>query len=130
VWAQWLLLILYAGVGLTNVLRGLLGLVVSPVIAAEAPALAWLSVVYLGWGAIFIGVCVARLAGAGSRCPWPVLGAAVLYQASVWVIKLVAQPASYSRYLWPRDLLLTIMFLSIVLLLCRIAAQSSRRQRK
>jgi hypothetical protein len=131
VWAHWLLLILYAGVGVTNVARGVLGFVVGPAVAAEAPALPIVSAIYVAWGLVFLGVGVVYLVKATSFDSRPVLGAAVLYQVTLWVIKLVGERASYARSLWPRDLLLMVVFVGAVLLLTRAAAaQTPGRKRR
>jgi hypothetical protein len=125
VWAQWLLLVLYAGVGIVNVARGVLGFVVGPVIAAEVPYLVLLSVINVAWGAAFLFVSVAHLVKADAFAPRVVLRVAMLHQATVWVIKLAGERASYARSLWPRDLVLTIAFVGTVLLLVRLAADRS-----
>ena len=121
-WAQWLLLILYAGVGVTNVARGVLGFVVGPVIAGDVPYFPWLSGIYVAWGIVFLGVCAVYLVRKVSFALWPVLGIGTAYQATLWAIKLIAERASYARSLWLRELLLTFIFIGGVSLLGWVAA--------
>jgi hypothetical protein len=131
VWAHWLLLVLYGSVGAINLARGVLGFVVGPVIAAEAPMLHLLSALYVAWSVVFVGISVARLLSAASVISRSALSVAVLYQATLWTIKLVWERASYARTLWPRDVALTVAFIGVVLLLTRVAeSKRSGRQRR
>lgn len=131
-WAQWLLLILYAGVGVTNVARGVLGFAVGPVIAGDVPYFPWLSGIYVAWGFVLLGVSAVYLVRTGAFALWPVLGTGTAYQATLWAIKLIAERASYARSLWLRDLLLTFIFIGGVWLLGWVAATRSlsARQRR
>jgi hypothetical protein len=131
VFAQWILLILYVGIGVANIVRGVLGFFVGPVLTSVTGLLTGLSVVYIAWGLVFLVVAGAYLATRKRFAPRAVVGCAVLYQATLWVTKLAGDHSSYARRLWPRDVVLTGVFIGLVILLTWAAnrRRSGRRER-
>ncbi len=127
--AQWILLILYVGIGGANIVRGVLGFSVSPVLGSVTGLLIVLSVVYIVWGLIFLAVAGIYLVSDARFSPKAVIGSAVLYQGTLWLTKWLGDHSSYARRLWPRDLVLTAVFIGLVILLTWGATLWRSRQR-
>ena len=122
--APWLLLILYIVLGLANVTRGVLAFRVGPVLAPAAPSLdlSVLGGIYIGWGAVLLGIGIGCFKRTSVRSRWVLRGSAVIYQLTVWIIYLVGDRSTYARGLWGRDLVLTILFLGVVCVLTALSA--------
>jgi hypothetical protein len=87
-----------------------------------------LSSVYLVWGTVFIvGALVVGRDVAWTDRRLPVLAMTLLYQTTVWVIRVVGERSSYSRGLWVRDLVLSSVFVLFVILLTRGSAGPAAR---
>lgn len=124
----WLLTILYGALAVANVARGLLAIRIAPVFADQSLALPLplLSIVYTAWGIAFAITLIyyrRRSVQGGKRARRPerarkvVLGVALGYQVTVWLIYLLGMRASYARSLWARNLLLSALFIVAVVLL-------------
>jgi len=110
---QRILALLFAAVGLANLLRAWLAFFVVPALAdwSLALPLPLLGGFYLLWGLAFTGTAV--LIWQGHRLQLA-LSLAVMYQAGVWALNLLGTRSVYHRSLWVRDLLLTGAFLGLV----------------
>ncbi|MFP4393778.1 MAG: hypothetical protein ACLFTI_00825 [Anaerolineales bacterium] len=100
-------------IGLGNLVRtGMIGYV-APVIDDQMLSVSWefLGAFYLAWGIVF--VALALMVWRRQRRAWA-LPVALGYQASVWLLRLLAERSSYARSLWRRDLLLSALFLLLV----------------
>jgi hypothetical protein len=111
---QWLLLILFVGVGGANIIRGILGFAVSSSLSSQSIPLPLLSTVYFLYGVGFVVAGAAHLSRPGRSQKRLVLGVALSYQAVVWIIHLVGDRSSYARDLWLRDLVWTCVFILVV----------------
>jgi len=90
--------------------------------AVALPFLGWL---YAGWGVAFLVGAVFAWRQIGQR--WIVL-LALVYQATLWMVRLCAYRADYARNLWVRDALLTSLFVLVVVWLAH-EKQSQRIER-
>ena len=127
--AQWILLILYVGIGVANIVRGVLGVFISPVVSSVAGLLVVLGVAYIVWGLVFLAIAAVYLASDERFSPVVLVGSAVLYQVTLWSTKLLGDRSSYARRLWPRDLVLTGLYVGFVILLTWVTAVWRSRQR-
>ncbi len=82
--AQWILLILYVGIGVANIVRGVLGVFISPVVSSVAGLLVVLGVAYIVWGLVFLAIAAVYLASDERFSPVALVGSAVLYQVTLW----------------------------------------------
>ena len=116
---QWRVLatsIVWGIFGAANLIRAGMSVYIAPALV-EYPtslSLSFLGAVYGLLGLIFLAAAIItwrrkRTSGA--------LGLAVAYQAVLWIIKLIGYRSEYARSLWPRDLLLTLIFLVLIALL-------------
>ncbi len=130
--AQWLLVLLYLGIGVANIVRGLLAFVVEPVLFSfPLPlSLRLLGAVYVSLGLGFLVCAVAYLRRTRHVERWLVRGIAVVHQALVWTIRFVGYRATYVMRLWRRDLVLTILFLACVFLLTGLSPRCPSDQRR
>ena len=117
VFKRWRMLsIFFLLVGVSNLIRVRMVSYTAP--ALEGYTLS-LSLPFLSWsyglfGAIFVGAAVVY--GWLKKTNYA-FSLAALYQAALWIIHLVGDRSSYARSLWPRDALLTIVFLTFTALL-------------
>ena len=122
--SRWLLLVLCILVGGANVIRGATGWAVSSSLSVGPIPLPILSTLYLLWGGVFLSTGAAVFHGMrpgyGSRV---ISSVALLYQATVWAIRLVGERSSYARSLWMRELVLTCAFVLTAMLLARGATR-------
>ncbi len=88
-------------------------------ISVSVPFLAWF---YLGWGVAFLIMGVLFWMRRALR--WAKL-AAVFYQATLWGLRFWAYRSEYAHMLWGRDLLLTILFFGVTLVLSKREARAS-----
>lgn len=112
----WLLLVLYAGLGLANIARGLLAFAVDQVLRETSIPFWLLGLIYLVWGLVLLG-CGLFAFHREDRGRWIARGSAIGYQVTVWVIRLVGDVATHARRLWIRDLILSLLFVLVVFLL-------------
>ena len=127
---QWLLLILFVGVGGANIIRGILGFAVSPSLSSQSIPLPLLSTVYLLYGVGFLVAGAAYLPRSGRSRKRLTLGVALSYQAVVWIIHLVGDRSSYAQDLWLRDLIGTCVFILVVVGVTRGNAARPRAKRQ
>ena len=64
------------------------------------------------WGAILM-VCAVGLLGFRPWSRWLTPAAVTFYQAHIWVNHLRFDASDYARQTWPRDLLLTLILLTL-----------------
>lgn len=102
--------------GAANLLRAGMTVYIAPALTEYPPSapLLFLAGVYGLWGVIFLGAAVLTWRRKTTR---GALVLALLYQAVLWTMNLAAYRSTYARSLWPRDLLLTLIFLGLVALL-------------
>jgi cytochrome bd-type quinol oxidase subunit 2 len=120
-------MILYGGLAIANIARGVLAIAVAPIFADQPITLPLplLGVIYLIWGVGFaIAVYVYwHLSKQPTRRRMPAqarrltLGMALGYQATVWAIYLSGVRSTQARRLWTRNLLISALFLIVVILL-------------
>jgi len=117
--APWLLTALTLLVGGGNLIRGVLALRTAPLHGLWPWSIdpVVLGLVYIGWGVVFLGVGVGFFGHRSNQARWANRVGAFAYQTTVWVIHFIGDRSSQARRLWPRDLVLTVLFLSVVLLL-------------
>ncbi len=86
---------------------------VAPVIDDQMLSVSWgfLAAFYFAWGIAL--VAFAGMAWRRRHLTWT-LPVALGYQASVWLLRLLAERSSYARSLRLRDLLLSALFLLLV----------------
>lgn len=113
---QWVLLMLYVLIGVANVIRATQAWVFSPVLTATSLPLSILGAGYLVLGALFIVVGALYVRKPGRETRRLVRGLALAYQITLWLIRMLGVRAAYARRLWGRDLVLTVVFLTIVFL--------------
>ena len=102
-------------IGLGNLVRaGMIGYV-APVIDDQMLSVSWefLGAFYLAWGITFVVLAGMTWRRRRRTHTWA-LPVALGYQASVWLLRLLAERSSYARSLWRRDLLLSTLFLLII----------------
>ncbi len=125
---QRILALLFAAVGLSNLLRAGMAFVVAPALGGwnlSLPLPLW-GVIYLLLGLAFTGTAVVIWRGHGLRLALPLAAA---YQAGVWVLNLWGIRSAYHRSLWVRDLLLTGAFLGLVVWLSSGAKRSANSRK-
>ena len=123
---RWLLLLILLLIGLGNLVRaGMIGYV-APVIDDQMLSVSWefLGAFYLAWGLAFV-VLAGMVWRRRRRTHTWALPLALGYQASVWLLRLLAERSSYARSLWRRDLLLSALF---VLLIAWSGAKDQQRE--
>ena len=111
---QRILALLFAAVGLANLLRAWLAFAVAPALVEwnlSLPLPLW-GVIYLLWGLAFTALAVLIWRGRGLHLALPLAAA---YQAGVWALNLLGTLSTYHRSLWVRDLILTGAFLGLVM---------------
>lgn len=125
--ASWLLLVFYILLGLANIARGVLAFRVGPVLAPAAPSLdlSLLGGIYIVWGVALLGIGAGCARRRSSRARWTLFWAAVAYQLTGWIIRLVGDRSSYARSLWGRDLIVTLLFLGAIFVLSSLSASPS-----
>lgn len=101
---------------MANLLRAGMAFYIAPALAEYPPSLSLplLASVYGLWGVIFL---VAAVIAWRRKSTSGALGLALLYQAVLWIMNLLGGRSGYARSLWPRDLLLTLIFLTLIALL-------------
>ncbi len=104
--------------------------VVEPVLPASALPLRLVGLVYAGWGAVYLALGLAYLKWSGRRPRQLVRGAAILYQATLWVLRLIGDRASRAQALWTRSLIFTLVFLGVVYLLTAVDASQEPFERR
>ena len=115
---QWRVLaisIVWVIFGAANLIRAGMSAYIAPALVEYPTSLSlpFLGAVYGLVGLVFLAAAIItwRRKSTGGA-----LGLAVAYQAVVWIIKLIGYRSEYARSLWPRDLLLTLLFLACVAL--------------
>ena len=108
---RWGLLTLFLVTGLVNLVRGLLVVRFAPALEAYTLSLppALLPGFYLVWAVVMfieVGVCFLR-----SRCY--ACAVALIYQVTIWVVKLIGEQSNPLRRLWPRDLIFSLFFVAL-----------------
>ncbi|MBN1250033.1 MAG: hypothetical protein JXC32_20380 [Anaerolineae bacterium] len=125
---SWLLLVLYAALGIANVARGILAFAVHPVLADTTSWPFWLlGVVYLAWGLALLACGIVALRRL-DRARWLIRAGAIAYQATVWLIHVFGDVSTHARRLWLRDLLLSLLFLAVVFVLTSLPARGTKRR--
>jgi hypothetical protein len=124
--SQWLLLILYALMGLVNVVRGVDAWMFHVVLTETSLPLPLLGTVYGILGLLFLMAGVLYFRRPDRRTRWLARGLALGYQVLVWVIRLLGDRGAYARRLWGRDLVFTLVFLAIVFLITEIRVRLRR----
>jgi len=116
---QWRVLaicIVWAIFGVANLIRAGMSVYIAPALVEYPTSLSLplLGAVYGLLGLMFLAAAIItwRRKSAGG-----VLGLAVAYQVVLWIIKLIGYRSEYARSLWPRDLLLTVIFFALIALL-------------
>ncbi len=86
---------------------------VAPVLDDQMLSVSWgfLGAFYLAWGIAFVALAVMTWRRRHRTWALPV---ALGYQASVWLLRLLAERSPYARSLWRRDLALSALFLLLV----------------
>lgn len=86
---------------------------VAPVLDDQMLSVSWgfLVAFYFAWGIAFVAFAV--MAWRRQHLTW-MLPVALGYQASVWLLRLLAERSAYARSLRLRDLLLSALFLLLV----------------
>lgn len=88
---------------------------IAPALTEYPPSLSLslLGGLYGLWGAIFLAaaVIVWRRKNTGGA-----LGLALAYQLTLWLLHLLGDRSDYARSLWPRDAVLTLLFLTLIAL--------------
>jgi len=101
--------------GAANLIRAGMSVYIAPALVEYPTSLSlpFLGAVYGLWGLIFLAAAIItwRRKSTGGA-----LGLAVAYQVILWIIKLIGYRSEYARSLWPRDLLLTLLFLACIAL--------------
>jgi hypothetical protein len=127
---SWFLLVLLVGLGLANMVRGVLAIVVAPVLAQAASVpFPMLGLVYVVWGILFLVCCYVVFRRPG-RARQTVRGFAVGYQLTVWIIHIAGDASSYARQLWVRDLVVSLLFLLVVFVLTGLSDRRTRLRRR
>ena len=107
--------IVWVILGVANLIRAGMSVYIASALVEYPTSLSlpFLGVVYGLLGLIFLAVAIVtwRRKSTGGA-----LGLAVAYQVVLWIIKLIGYRSEYARSLWPRDLLLTLLFLACVAL--------------
>jgi hypothetical protein len=115
-WRVIAIIIVWIVFGAVNLLRAGMTVYIAPALAEYPPSLSLplLASVYGLWGVTFLAAAVItwRRKSTGGA-----LGLALLYQAVLWTLNLVGDRSTYTRSLWPRDALLTLIFLALIALL-------------
>ena len=107
------IIILWIVLGVANLIRAGMSVHIAPALV-EYPTslpLPLLGAVYGLLGLIFLAAAIItwRRKNTGGA-----LGLAVMYQAVLWIINVIGYRSAYARSLWPRDLLLTLIFLALI----------------
>ncbi len=102
--------------GAANLIRAGMAVYIAPALDGYVLSLPLplLGSVYGLWGVIFIAAAVVawrRQTTTGA------FGLAVAYQVVLWTLNLVSARSGYARSLWPRDIFLTLVFLTFIALL-------------
>jgi hypothetical protein len=115
-WRVMAIIIVWIVFGVANLLRAGMTVYIAPALAEYPPSLSLplLASVYGLWGVIFLAAAVIawRRKSTGGA-----FGLALLYQAVLWIMNLLGGRSGYARSLWPRDVLLTLIFLALIALL-------------
>ncbi len=117
-WRVFAIAIVWAILGVANLVRAGMAAYIAPALAEYPPSvpLLLLGSVYGLWGAIFLAAAIItwRRKSSGGA-----FGLALAYQAVLWMLNLFGYRSAYARSLWPRDLLLTLIFLALIALVTR-----------
>ncbi|MEJ5311735.1 MAG: hypothetical protein WHX52_18385 [Anaerolineae bacterium] len=117
-WRVLAIAIVWAIFGVANLVRAGMAAYIAPALAEYPPSvpLLLLGSVYGLWGAIFLAAAIItwRRKSSGGA-----FGLALAYQAVLWMLNLFGYRSAYARSLWPRDLLLTLIFLALIALVTR-----------
>jgi len=115
-WRVLTLVIVWIILGAVNLLSAGMTAYIAPALAEYPPSLPLpvLAGVYGLWGVIFFAAAALawRRKSTGGA-----LGLALVYQVVLWAVKLIGYRSEYARSLWPRDLLLTLIFLALIAVL-------------
>lgn len=123
-----ILAILFLLMGMANLLRATL---VPEVQTVLDPEMLSLSLSFLGWlyGLFGVGFTVLAILAWRGRAMQLIFPFAVVYQALLWTIRFIGYLSPYAQVLWARDLVLTVLFLLIVLVLARPGREQTERDR-
>ena len=124
--SQWLLLILYGMVGLANVIRGIDAWSLRSVLTETSLPLPVAGTLYLLLGALFLVSGVLYFRKPHRRNRWLVRGLALAYQIIVWGMHFLGDRGAYTRRLWGRNLLFSLVFLTLVFLFTEMTVRWRR----
>jgi len=115
-WRALAICIIWVIFGAANLLRAGMAAYIAPALAEYPPSLslAVLGSVYGLWGVIFL---VAALVAWRRKDTSGAPGLALAYQAVLWILHFLGDRSDYARSLWPRDAVLTLLFLALIALL-------------
>jgi hypothetical protein len=119
-------LVLYALMGLANLIRGVNAWMLATVLTEIVLPLPLLGAVYLLFGMLFLVAGGLYFRKPERRARWLVRGTALGYQIIVWVVRLVGDRGVYTRRLWGRDLIFTVIFLALVFLISEMRVRLRR----
>ncbi len=119
VFTRWrVLAIIWAVLGVANLVRAGMTLYVAPVLTSYplSVPLPLLGGLYSLWGVIFLATALFtwRRAAAGAA-----FKLALIYQAVLWLLHGVGDRSDYVRSLWLRDVCLTLVFLALIAFLAK-----------
>ncbi len=119
VFKQWRVLavcIVWVIFGAANLLRAGMAAYIAPALAEYPPSLSLLLLgsVYGLWGVIFLAAAIVTWRRKNAN---GALGLALAYQVVLWILNLMGDRSEYARSLWPRDAVLTLLFLALIALL-------------
>lgn len=102
-------------VGLANLARGGLAIAWATRLPDLPMTVGWDYLAFTGllWGAVFV-VCAIALAGFYCWARTATLAATTVFEIHVWVNHLLFGASDYALATWPRDLLLTALFLALI----------------
>ncbi|MCX7854821.1 MAG: hypothetical protein N2556_02395 [Anaerolineae bacterium] len=108
-------ILLIAAVGLGNLGRAAMAIYYARALPDLPLTVPWAYLAGMGifWG-IALKTCAVGLQLRRRWSQWATLAVATLYQAHVWLNHLLFDASDYARQTWPRDLVLSVLFLVIV----------------
>jgi hypothetical protein len=128
-WCSYGLVIVFLILGVANVVRAGMAAYVAPVFQGDAGwplslPITVLGGIYLFWGVAFVvgAILVSLKRPLGGRrsdrlsVRWAVI-IAIVYQGTLWALRLLAYRSPYAQSLWMRDGVLTGFFLATVAIL-------------
>jgi len=117
VFKRWRILALFFLLaGLANLIRARMAFYVTPALEGYALSvpLRALGGFYLGWGVLFGAIAILFWLRRALSWAIPV---AVVYQVTLWTLRIFAYRSEYARALWTRDLVIAVLFMVMVMVL-------------